>query len=656
MKRFFHAAFIFFFLFPISLIANVDELIDDIDSVIVFPQNNSVLEGFSKGDSIVFKTCFDSICGGFYERLVNDNGDYIYETFNSVKTDSGAWLLKFYDDVVLQKGHTYTLEIVGHEAADLKSPITGKVKINYVGNGQEQQDDDYDDYEYSNIKYVSFSPENLTEYSNLRLNFVICDFTGDVNIDMDRSIIIDENNNEWHFLNDISINGSKRSWQLFIPLEVLQNSTSGFKIHIYAKDLGGRAVKGNMGKGINSYYELYYKCEIGYPKLTIMPVEGRVSNLSKFYFSHNNGIVVKGDENHDFSQDYQMLLLGQDKTTVIDSFKPNELVLSETNSNVFYYQMEDTLKTEGIYYLYIPKGVFSISEKMLDNKEVWIKYELVDRMGLYGIIVDPEDGSEVTRLSKINITFNQDATPYYLNPQRITVTNEVGDTVAYAHAMKDENRTNPGQCYIQLDEPVKEAGQYRVNIPEGSFYLGFGYTNASLEMYLDYTIPGVPDPILNPDVIAQSDAEGALERIIIHFNNLYHVGLVENDTFEEYPISLKDSLDNEVASCLIRLGRSNIEYLVDSFSEKITIPNNYFLHIQPNILTFNRVPYTEELILKVPFDPTTGIEYAISSFPEQSVRVYNLQGMLVRMGKTDMVFKNLRKGQYFVNGKKILIK
>lgn len=656
MKLLFNASLILFLLFPFSLIANVNEKNEKVDSLIVFPQNNSVLEGFSKGDSIVFKTYFDSICGGCHERLIeNETKNIIYEAFNSVKTDSGAWLLKFYNDVTLQKGNTYTLEIVGHEVADSKSNTIGKVLVNYVGNGKGQQDDE-DDYEYSNIKYVSFSPENGTEYSNLRLNFVICDFTGDVNIDMGRSVIINEDGEVRPFLNDISVNGSERSWQLFIPLEILQKSTSHFKMHIYAKDKGGRAVKGNRGKGVNSYYELEYKCEIGYPKLSITPAEGKVSYLNKIYFSHNNGIVINDDKNLESDQDNQILLLDQDKTTVIRTITPSDLRLSETNENVLFYQMEDTLKKEGDYYLLVPQGFFSISERMLNNKEVWIKYEIVDRIGLYGITVDPEEGSEVVSLSKITITFNQEATPYYLNPKRITITNEMGDTITYAHAFKDENRTNSGQCYIQLDEPVTKAGQYRVNIPEGAFYLGFGFANASMDMYLDYSISGVPDPILNVDVMAQSNSEGVLDGIVIRFNEYNHVGLVDNDTHEYYSVFLKDSIGNDLSSCLIRLGRSKIEYIVDNFSERITIPNTYYLHIPPNILTLNRSPYTEELVLEVKFDPTTtNIDFGKMSILGKKERIYNTQGMLIREDKISEVLDGL-KGLYIVNGKKMIIK
>ena len=611
----------------------------------ISPAENSILDGFLKGDSILFTTSFDSICGGFHERIIEDDTkNIIYDAFNSVKSDNGEWVLKLYEDVVLQKGHTYTLEIEGHEDADSKSNVTGKVTISYIGNGQNTEEGE-DDYEYSNIKYMRFSPYEGSGFYDVNFNFVIAVFSGDVTIDDERSSIIDEDGNKYAFQNFIPVNKNHDQWQMFIPSEILLRSTSHVTLQVYAKDMAGRAVKGNCGKGDNSYYELKYKCEFGYPNLSVSPTQGRYKSLEKFKFSNKVGIAINDAEG--------TIELKSSDGEIARSFIAGEMDF-DPSTNSYVYVLEEPLEEIGEYTLVIPAGVFSIGNKLLDNKEMTVAYEISDKLKSYGVKeMEPADGSEVLSLSEVQITFDQKITPFFFNEERIYVSNEQGDSIITYGFVSYNGNVDTNKCTIKLDTPVSEPGEYHLIIPQKTFYMGELASIESQEMIFDYTVLGQPDKAYDVSILTIADNDETLKQLILKFNEFYWVGIVDNEHKVGYEVVLTDTLNNEVASAYLRLGVTNNELQVDSILPQLS-KGKYLLHVPKDILIFNDTIYTKELVLEIDFDPTTRVILPAYTHRNNKTRVYNLQGMLIREGKTDEVLNGL-KGIFIINGKKIVL-
>lgn len=646
MSRYIHFLLLIFFAFSSSVFAQ--EPSEDNPSVVVFPENNSVLEGFSKGDSILFKTSFDSICGGFHERLIEDDTqNIIYDAFNSVKTDSGTWLLKFYNDVILQKDHTYTLEIIGHEVADSKSPVIEKVQVHYVGNGTSQGDDD-DDYEYSNVKYLSFSPDENDGFTDFDIAFTIVEFSGDAEIDRERSVVIDEDGNSYKFINFTPVEGHLYEQMMHIPRAVLLRSTSYVKLRVYAKDLGGRAIKGNRGKGENSYYELTYKCEFGYPVLSVYPSDRRYTSLKKFVFSNEEGIVLYNEEN--------FIQLNSSNGEVVRSFRAGDLTLDSDEAS-YSYTLEQPLNEFGTYQLVIPEGTFSIGKKMLDNKKTTILYEITEREKTFGIQeMEPADGSEVETLSEISIIFDRPVQTNYFNEESITITNEKGDTITTAYAYKDKNDEDNKKCHVKLYTPIMVPGEYTVHYPYGAFFLGDYEEDISSEMSFYYSVRGLPDYAYDVNIQTMPDEDETLRSILLTFNHFSWVGFVNEK--EGFEVTLTDTFNNEVlATAFLKLGTTNSALEVDSIQSKLS-KGSYNLHIPDSILLLNDVLYEKELVLRIDFDPaTTTAQYVNASKASDRVRVYNAQGMLTRDEENPAdALRGLRRGLYIINGRKILIK
>lgn len=564
---------------------------------------NSLISKFSIGDSITFNTSFDSICGGFRERLIeNGSKNIMYEAFNSVKNKKGEWVLKFYEDVVLQKEHTYTLEIEGHEVADSKSKAVGKVSVVYRGNGEKPQDF-VDDYEYSNIQYLNFTLKNGGELDNLRRNFIGIEFSGDVSIDIDRSKIIDEDSIEHDFLNIIPYDDNpKRAWQFFIPLELMLKSTSYLTLRIYAVDLAGRAVKGNVEdyveKGGNNYYELKYRCEFGYPILNVYPEKGRYNALKEFTFSNEDGLEIKNGQN-----EIQLLSANNE---VLRSF-PAELTIGEDGFSRVY-SLEQPFDSVGYYTLIVPAGTFSLGVKGKDNKETLITYEISNKLKSYGIeSVYPEDGSEVESLSKIVITFEDIAMPEYFSQKAITVTDSNSVVVTTAKATIDENRENDRQCIIVLDTPIKDPGFYHLNIPSNTFSLGKWGDGMSEEMTFDYTVTGLTYSIGDVTIQTTCDDEKMLNSIIIDFNKFSRVYVLGISDEKSIDVTLTDKLNNEVAKAHLRLGQFYNQVIVDHIESRLST-GEYLLHIPASILMLDGDIYESELIFNINFDPAYDVD------------------------------------------------
>lgn len=646
MKRFFYALLTLVLLLPSGVSASVED--DAIILTHINPADSSTLVGFSNGDTITFATNADSIFGGFNVMILDTStNNIVYEDFTVSKNGVGEWVLHIYDDLLFLKDRTYEVEMTGHKGTSPKSEAIAKVKAVYFGNATSSGEEDDSNYEYSNIIYLFFNPRDSSEYFSEDDNYLVIDFTGDVTVDIHRSIILDEDSVEIPFTRINALYGEKEHWEFIIPKEVLKNSTSFFKMHIFAKDMGGRAVKGNKGKGDNSYYELTYYCKIGYPKLKVNP-SGLLRNLSKIVFSNDEGISIQEDMSS------PIYLYEEDKETIKLAIEAKDLVIPEQVNTSIYYTLPDTLVEEGDYYLYVPENTFILGSKKKPNEEKWVTFQIVDKMGLYGVTIDPVEGSVLPKLSRIDIIFNRwnAVSPYSYNTEKIIVTDLEGDTVTTATAKVDPNDPMLNRCYIEMDTIVTQSGYYYVKIPEGAFLLGMNSLHSS-PMVFEYEVEAPPPFIPELAVTTELDENITLRYVLVQFPQ-FELVLPEQ---KEGEAILKDTLGNELAKGKILIGRYRNQLCItldEDFNR--TTENDYVLTIPANSISMDLELYKLDLEIPFHFDPTTsGIRHADTASADTCMRVYNLQGILIREGDSKEVLEGL-KGLYIINGRKILIK
>lgn len=615
----------------------------------ITPADSSVLAGFSAGDSLTFMTSIDSLCGGFNASLLEkETGEILYEDFTNQKNTDGHWVLPIYKDIVFYESHSYEVKLEGHEENSKLSKMVGEVSATYFGSTEGDDDIGDDDYEYSPVTWVSISPEEGAEFTLLYVNYAVAVFSDDVTIDYDRSTILDEKGRSHQFDAFIPVNGSHSLWQLMIPVSVLQNCTDKFTLRIYVKDKNGRVVKGNKRRGENSFYQIYYTCYLNYPKITVSPPSGEETSLSDFVFSCDKGITIKNGEE-------KILLYAQDKETIVDSVQVDPESLQEMEGRALRGKLNEVVTTPGEYYLYVPKGVFGLSDDNLDNWESWTQYAIVDKNEKYGVTIIPEEENDVYELSQFLITFNrwELAKSYYHCKDTIWLYNADGERVVAGKATFDSNRTQLNQCIINLNSPVDKPGNYRLIVPEEAFILSNQTACFSEEMHFDYTIVERPDYSMNYELFYYYNYDSSLKGLTIRFNDYSSVGIAASNI----NLQMTDSLGNVVSTGTLKLGQMQYDlyYMADE-DNPLTTKGEYYLRIPAHSVRFDGKIYEKDFTITVPFDPTLDIQLAAADNDNQEwVKVYNIQGQLVREGKACEAFVGL-KGLYIVNGKKMYIK
>lgn len=648
MTHYFYALLTLIILLPINGSAKVQE--DSLILTYINPADSSKLVGLSKGNAITFTTNADSLFSAFFVTIKDTSTQNdVYQNFARSKNDDEEWVLPINEDLIFLKDRVYEVEMSGLYGASLESDTLAKVKAVYFGNATSSSDEDDSNYEYSNIIYEFFSPRDHSEYTSELDNWLVIDFTGEVIVDINRSNIfsIDEDTVKIPFKHINALYGSKEHWEFIIPQEVLKNSTSQFQMHIYAKDMGGRAVKGNNGKGDNSYYELTYYCQMGYPQLKVNP-SGLLRNLTKIVFSNDEGISINNEMLS------PMYLYEEDKETIKLAIEAKELVKPEQVNSSISYNLPDTLEEEGIYYLHIPENSFILGSKMKPNKEIWVTFQIVDKMSLYGVTITPEEGSVLPKLSRIDIIFNRwnAVSPYSYNSEKITVTDLEGNFVTTATARVNPDDPMLNKCYIEMDTIVTQSGHYYINIPEGAFLLGMNSLHSS-PMVFEYEVETPPPFIPEFALTTELDENITLRYILVQFPQFELVLPVQ----KEGEAILRDTIGNDLAKSKILVGRYRNQLcmtLDEDFNQ--TTGNDYVLTIPANSFSLDSELYKLDLEIPFHFDPTTSdIRHIDTVSADGHVRVYNAQGILIREGESQKVLDGL-KGLYIVNGRKTFIK
>ena len=173
MKKYFSLLAIMLFSFLGNLCA--DE--NNYQLLSITPENNSTVEKFNEGDKITFSTNFDDDCGGFkvsiidkYRQDNNMEGSIVYKTFvASRKNATSPWTVTFYQPLSFMKGHTYIVQMEGHEAADENSPVVATVQALYKGDGTE--------FTYSDATLTNIAPEASSTFNDADKNYVFLTFS-----------------------------------------------------------------------------------------------------------------------------------------------------------------------------------------------------------------------------------------------------------------------------------------------------------------------------------------------------------------------------------------------------------------------------------------------------------------------------------------------
>lgn len=143
-----------------------------------------------------------------------------------------------------------------------------------------------------------------------------------------------------------------------------------------------------------------------------------------------------------------------------------------------YIAAETPVTTNGTYMVFVPAGTFGNEDWYYDdyedgrcNPDLRYTYKIHNRpTGVTPTETDPADGSTVTELSSVTITFpgETNVLANYID-DKITVTDADGKVVSEFDAGQAESGSADDEMVVKLPEPITKAGVYTMTIPEGFF-------------------------------------------------------------------------------------------------------------------------------------------------------------------------------------------
>lgn len=597
-------------------------------------ENGSKVDQIKENSTLAFSTNFDEKCQGFKVSIVDAVKNTILYSDFTTDYNEGQWELTLYQAFDLIKDRKYNIILEGHEANSVKSPVVNIVSSYIIGNGTA--------YEFSDVKLSSVSPSAESIIKSVDDNIIHAIFSNEVQIDKEKSVILTADGQQVKLASIES--KDNKDWTLTIPTSVLKNCTSNFKLLIYAKDNNGLALEGNEGEQDASHFVVNYKCFLGMPNVSISPKEGELESIKDFTYSFADGLSLVDDNN-----DNRITLYSNNKTTVVYKYQTRS---NEENSAVSV--KETAITTSGTYYLHIPAGKFLLGREEYPCQEMWVKYVIPSgELPSEVISTTPEQNAELEELKSITVKFSDLASPRNGN-YTPKVYDEAGNIVATAKGEAVEDFV----IKFTLSSTIRKAGTYRLVIPaEGLIWGYMGNTKNPNEISLTYKVKEGAEPVIVVNETPKNNSTvAALYAVVLSFDNNLNADAVKS------PVTTSALYKNGQKIKDVQLLKgSNWNQIYVQITEDensaITEAGTYTLVIPAgNIRLDGSFNYDKELTYTFVVDPTyTGLDIVKQMTNNVEVKVYNMQGMLIKKGTKASALEGL-KGIYIVNGKKVVLK
>lgn len=369
---------------------------------------------------------------------------------------------------------------------------------------------------------------------------------------------------------------------------------------------------------------LSFKYTIGTPAdYAIDPAEGEVESLSAFTITFDYFVEVVDDA--------VAYLINTETDAEVQG-----AVYALGSGKGAYVSLNEEVTAPGTYQLVIPDGQLqktsddSFLPELAFNYTIVNGEEPVEPVDFYeAITIDPAEG-QVESLQSFTITFPA-AVGEIAEGAVATLTNTTTGTT-YTLELTDAGNT---VIVYGLSEPIIEAGQYTLDIPQGAvvFYnqgadfvlnpLQFKYQVGTLA---DYTIDPAEGPVTS------------LSTFTITFNNY-----IVEETDEAAAILFNTETEAEVEGYVYAINGGKAAYI--SLAQEVTTPGTYQLIILDGSL---KKTIDDSFLPELAFDYTISSTDGIMNITLNSVsEAYSLNGQ--------KVMKPV-KGIFIVNGKKVVIK
>lgn len=390
-----------------------------------------------------------------------DAPEYIASTDanHELGSDSPLVVGRYSDSEKMYEGHTYRMEVTCYNSYQQPRKELGTFSVEYKGSSPE--------YVYATQKAISVdpNPDTYVITSKEDAHFTVS-FDGAVTIDEEASCV-SLGFGESTPYGAITPNESKTEWTFTLP-ERLLDTMSSFICFVQARDSEGRTVRGdeNMAKYQNgdediAGFQFTYYSDLTEAELEVTPADGTVESLKTFTLKPIGSYTDMAPS----WLAYPYLI--RDRETIYTFNLTDDMDMSTPGTIVLTLPEEQT--EPGRYSLIIPKGTFmcEVGQGGDENKEKMANYtiEREAQETVYDFAyteVTPASGA-VTEIKDVKFTFAEDVSVLLYDAY---ILDSEGKEIRKADIQTSFDDWKVATVEF---EPVTEAGDYTLYIPQGTF-------------------------------------------------------------------------------------------------------------------------------------------------------------------------------------------
>ena len=225
------------------------------------------------------------------------------------------------------------------------------------------------------------------------------------------------------------------------------------------------------------------------PGVMMEPAQGEVTSLDQFNIDFENVFMV------DFNP--------SKKSTLIDNATGETVALGTGSDGAgtsgMLITLDKTITTPGSYTLIVPEGAFY--DYMTDDDLPECKFLYTIKESEQPPVEEPEnvtavpaDGTTVTELTEVTVTYDDFDVIYLRSTPQIDVTDASGAVVA--SGTLDRATLQANAVKVVFDNAVTANGEYTVTIPKNVVLLGEDDQRFARTVTLKYTVKGIEIPPL----------------------------------------------------------------------------------------------------------------------------------------------------------------
>lgn len=437
----------------------------------------------SFNDGTVINATFTPASG--YEYVIftlNDKtaGEWLYGSSFSKATSvdetsqeavwDGTWTYTWPTSTTFYEGHEYEL-VVQLQTGEVYNPTT-LATLTATWEGATAA------YKYSPLTLVSATPANGEEITTIAPISIDLTFSGKVKlINPSYPLGMGAGTAPLDYSNAESAEYST-NWSITATKDALETGYITFGV----EDENGLRLNSGDNYEANSLFSLTYTYTAENPKPVVVPGEGVVTSLKEFTISS----PTEDQINFSYNTSDPIYLI-YDGRSIVAQITDEDMVQSDDYKS-YTFSLPEEITEPGEYKLVIPAMFFNFGEELssVNSGALTVYYTIQGEKPGLDVVTDPANGSTVSELSEILVTFTNNQTAGWTDMEKMDV-EILKDNVVVANPTKDYGM-DWNALKLILSTPLTEEGTYTLRIPEGSYNLDDDYDAVFPEITFTYII------------------------------------------------------------------------------------------------------------------------------------------------------------------------